>query len=669
MGLTIDSSASLTRPWGASVAKPRIVVKKTSTGIARNDGRTIKRYIAEYMDETQKGSAKTKYHYTYEKARQKRVIEEVVVDGIVEQHKAEVPALRAGVDYLTKEKKGKVGVHGFIRSLVEIKTGRKIAELNNDEVAVEVEEIWRALLAEKRLKKIAHKFVFSLDPELTKEMVEKKIPVDEHLNRIVHETLRRYQEKFYPGQELGYLTGIHHDRRHIHCHVLLYPQTGEGKPLNVSRASERPNLEIISKATGSPRKFRHDYQGFITAIAVDLARELEIMVKSVPSRSPKIVDYPQERLLSQTAWDEVVASGVSPSPQPAFTEPFLARRRELEKAPESDVKKVMLKAYANAAADYDALTPEQATARIKYVDETRPELAKWLKKSTPARILRPTPLGDVAMARGILVGTQWVEWDGAGLGEWWGKREKGLPDPEDTSLFVRDDLSFWMIKTREELTSSFAHFDRDGVILGGQLTYQRKRILVDRYLLELQALRIRSQAQAQKKRDDYLKAREARLDRVTFARYADHVMTRQKQNAKAKLAGDKPTYLLHYEGWKARGVVDIPLDLPCRDASSIIAAKLEHRREVIANVRPITPEEIMERLPEERKMGSGDDAVKNQDCPGEVENPEAVIPPNLPGPASLDPIIALEESPAEILDKVEEIMPDQAALDELGLEL
>jgi len=611
-----------------------IVVKKTSTAIskgrAKEDGATLRRYIAEYMDETIKNeNGGTMLRYKYEGAKLKHG---------VAQRTASHPGLRAGVDYLTKEPRGEIGVHGFLRRLVEAKTGRQIGTLTNIEKAESVEEIWKIKLAEKGLKKIAHKFVFSLDPEIAKKMREKGIPVDEHLNRIVRETWRRYQDKFYPGQEIGYLDGIHHDRAHPHSHVLLYPQTAQGKPLNVSRATEKPNLNI------SGRPFRIDYQDFITRTAFELGQELEVMVMYTAPKIPGAnIDCSQERLLSQAAWDDTKATGIAKS-DPTFKPAFLARRRELDLAQDDHVRKVLATQYARQAANYRDSSPSSAMRNIDLVEAGRLEWRRELKAQASLRPDRPASMGDIAKARGILMGWQWIQWDGT-EGRWWTARAKS-----------NDDLGRWLHRTREELDSAFAQYDRETPFTGGRLNYQSKRARVDRHLMELEALRIQSQAQAQAVRKAYRAAKQARLDEVAITRYVGHVMSRTKSDAKAVLNRTKPNYLLHYEGWQARKA-EVPLYLPSRAMNPAISemAKVEQRRTAVAFTRPITPEEVTEAKP--RLQDNHDE-----------NSPDVLIPPSLSGPASLQPVIDLE-GPKAALAKIEAPVPDQDALDDLEISL
>jgi hypothetical protein len=58
----------------------------------------------------------------------------------------------------------------------------------------------------------------------------------------------RFQEKFYPGDRLGYLVGIPHDRKHIHAHVLLFPYTKNAVHLGVTDNDDDKRFGEFRKA-------------------------------------------------------------------------------------------------------------------------------------------------------------------------------------------------------------------------------------------------------------------------------------------------------------------------------------------------------------------------------------------------------------------------------------
>lgn len=164
--------------------------------------------------------------------------------------------LKRGLDYLTKEDSGRLKVYGFLREDVLKLTGQIPHKMNNDDLVEACLQVWETRLKQKNIKRVAHKYMLSLPPDLCQVMAKTGHSADEVLQTSVRKTMRRYQEKYYPDQKIGYLVGIHHDRAHIHAHVMLFPTTGSGKLLRVTdegkeRGDRKPfqfMKEIANKA-------------------------------------------------------------------------------------------------------------------------------------------------------------------------------------------------------------------------------------------------------------------------------------------------------------------------------------------------------------------------------------------------------------------------------------
>jgi len=84
----------------------------------------------------------------------------------------------------------------------------------------------------------------SLDPAKTTKLAQDKVDIDRLLIRSIEEAFAEYQKKFYPGDRVGYIVGIHHDGMtnalnkprlpHIHAHVAIFPQTDKGLRVSLS---------------------------------------------------------------------------------------------------------------------------------------------------------------------------------------------------------------------------------------------------------------------------------------------------------------------------------------------------------------------------------------------------------------------------------------------------
>lgn len=146
--------------------------------------------------------------------------------------------LKQGLDYLTKEDSGRMRAFGFLREDVMRLTGQIPHQMDNDDLVAACLQVWETRLSRKKIKRVAHKYVLSLCPELCEVMAKTGHSADELLVSSVSELLRRYRDKYYPGEKIGYLVGVHHDKAHLHAHAMLFPTTESGKVLRVTDEGE-----------------------------------------------------------------------------------------------------------------------------------------------------------------------------------------------------------------------------------------------------------------------------------------------------------------------------------------------------------------------------------------------------------------------------------------------
>jgi hypothetical protein len=57
---------------------------------------------------------------------------------------------------------------------------------------------------------------------------------DMALRGIIERTMRSFQEKFHPGDSVGYSYGLHHDTDNLHAHVFIHPRTRDGDFVGMS---------------------------------------------------------------------------------------------------------------------------------------------------------------------------------------------------------------------------------------------------------------------------------------------------------------------------------------------------------------------------------------------------------------------------------------------------
>ena len=327
--------------------------RKTSTAKC---AKTISENIFSYLDESSKTTRSTIFGVTKQKPY------EYVAFGAPE-------AQLAGIDYLTKEETGKVRVYGFLRDDIFKMLGMQPHRLDNDTRVVACHSAWlQRMEAKKGARKFGHKYVLSLDPRFCELMAAAGKDVDAFLIQGLRTVLRRYQEKYYPGDQLGYLAGIHHDRKHIHAHALLFPFTQNGKNLNVSnRKGDRRLQSMIETAN----KFVRDY----------FDREFEFPIRASERPLDRVI---QHRLIASYLIEEY--SKLSPSPQGALA--WLAReQKRIMSLPEPELRDILTKAYGTESAHHAEMLkqidddPTAAERLVQAIEPTVTRIRHSLQKA------------------------------------------------------------------------------------------------------------------------------------------------------------------------------------------------------------------------------------------------------------------------------------------------
>ena len=137
--------------------------------------------------------------------------------------------LRPEIDYVPF--RGRVNAFGGA-SRPEIYRTHWMESLPDDERVARLRRWWTKDTAELPVK--AHHVVFTLDPRLAAAMGQSGASVDAFLLGAVSNAFSEFQSRFYPGDMLSYLVALHHDRVHVHAHVLVHPLTQNGTKVNLS---------------------------------------------------------------------------------------------------------------------------------------------------------------------------------------------------------------------------------------------------------------------------------------------------------------------------------------------------------------------------------------------------------------------------------------------------
>jgi hypothetical protein len=115
----------------------------------------------------------------------------------------------------------------------------------------------------KGLCTVAHHLVASLDPRICNRLVRASYPADAVVISSIVDAMHVFGSRYYPGETLDMLCGVHHDRAHIHAHCLVHPRTDGGRRINMTLDGSRiidgtkyrlPYQETLKQAYGESVK-------------------------------------------------------------------------------------------------------------------------------------------------------------------------------------------------------------------------------------------------------------------------------------------------------------------------------------------------------------------------------------------------------------------------------
>jgi len=535
-----------------------ILFKKTSTCKVGNLGS----YIRRYLDETKK------------KENQQAKDNKPLYGQNVQNR------LRQGIDYLTKEKnQGTLHAYGFIREEIYKEAGKFPNELTNEELGSAITAVWKRKVSEKNLKKAAHKIVFALDPEICEMMKLANIPIDETLLGIVEQTFRAYVEEFYPGQSLGYLAGIHHDKQHIHAHILLFPQTDQGQPINIShRSKTKVGNNIV----------RIDYQGFLKDSVERLAKRMYLERIKKPAATLELpIEYRAQRKMILVAAVkmterelETSIKNKTPFDRNKFWSKVLEKKRILERTSGGKDGQLALRsaldgAYAGRLQDFEDLTPEKAKEILDKAISTKEKMEQRLKDNTKLGIITVRDMEaksapwesmrtlhrECYRIKKLLFKGKDIKWTVAAFlndteGRWYLKRMEHSDLLGKTMRHVFNDMIV------AEQSSAILDNERSAyagsIVLSPGWKEKKRAANTQAALLDQVKKDLQKQAEENIKKEKEKKDREREERNELMAMI--QLMTIQILDCSSKIKNKKPLYLKQYEAWKTAGI-EIPIAL------------------------------------------------------------------------------------------------------------
>ena len=140
------------------------------------------------------------------------------------------------ISYLTKENHGRVYAGGYLRDGLLVKKGLAPEKWDNEvrkkAITAEVFKVSRKYGTYRGA--LGHKMVFSVSNEMADKIENSGLKLDNLLGREVKKIMYEFQNKFHPGEKIGFAWGIHHDTKHRHVHIYLCNRTNNGKHVALS---------------------------------------------------------------------------------------------------------------------------------------------------------------------------------------------------------------------------------------------------------------------------------------------------------------------------------------------------------------------------------------------------------------------------------------------------
>lgn len=167
--------------------------------------------------------------------------------------------LKHFTEYASKESLGQVHAGGFLHHHIRRNpdgTSTAPGQLPNVERKSRITEAWQHHLdkfpSQAKRPVIAHRLIFSMSSEQHDALVAAGINPDHVLHFSLKKVMRKFAEKFHPGDSIGFAYGLHHDTAHLHAHLALCPRTAKGAYVGCStsrfsQSKHKKQMDLIKR--------------------------------------------------------------------------------------------------------------------------------------------------------------------------------------------------------------------------------------------------------------------------------------------------------------------------------------------------------------------------------------------------------------------------------------
>jgi len=208
--------------------------------------------------------------------------------------------------YLAKEDLGKIHVRGFLHERVAQNRDGSFshpASLSTTETIDRLYPIWQGhSQANRRTQITHHRLVFSFSNEFHDALVAAGRNPDMVLKGMVERSMRALQEKFHPGDSIGYTYGVHHDTDNLHAHVFIHPRTRSGKLVGMSGKPQR-HKGHASRHKDQLGFLRHSVRHRVSGVLKEISDPKEAAYLKHHLQSEKIYFVPRRSHTANYGYD------------------------------------------------------------------------------------------------------------------------------------------------------------------------------------------------------------------------------------------------------------------------------------------------------------------------------------------------------------------------------
>ncbi len=229
--------------------------------------------------------------------------------GAEKRYQVYTPKPWESLPYLEKDDLGKIHVRGFLHDRVAQNrdgTFSHPASLSQQELLERLPRAWHEHARACAKTQVSHhRLVFSMSKEFHDALVNAGRNPDMVLRSVIERSMRSFQDKFHPGDSVGYTYGLHHDTDNLHAHVFIHPRTRDGKFVGMS--------EQLKKKAAHGAASRHKNQ--LAFVRESARRRAGQVIQELSD--PKQADYLRHQIESEKVYFVPRQSHIArPTPHP-----------------------------------------------------------------------------------------------------------------------------------------------------------------------------------------------------------------------------------------------------------------------------------------------------------------------------------------------------------------